>query len=202
MMRRPLAIALTGGVGCGKSEAGRILAGMGLSVCDADDVARSVVKKGSAALAEIVTRFGAMVLRPDGELDRRGLAKRVFASADERRDLERIVHPRVREEMTRWREHCRAEGRDAVGIIPLLFETGGQSGWDVVMCVSASTERALERLVSRGWTRAESEARMAAQWPVEKKESGADLVVRNEGSIADLERALKSAYRTICESRN
>ena len=199
MTARGRAIALTGGVGCGKSEAGRIFAALGAEVLDADDLARRVVEPGQPALEQIVARFGRAVLQPDGRLDRAALARRVFADETARRELEAMVHPPVLAELARWRGAVTARGRDAVGIVPLLFEAGAEGGWEAVVCVSARPETVGARLRARGWTEAEQQARQQAQWPLAEKERRAHHVVRNDGSIAELAEAVRRVYGRIRE---
>lgn len=199
MRGRGIAIGLTGGVGCGKSEAGKVFAAAGAEVRDADDVARQAVRPGEPAFDRIVQRFGAAVLTPQGELDRARLAAVVFADAAARRDLEAAVHPPVRDAMKVWREATVAGGRDAVGIIPLLFEVGADAEWDVVVCVCAPAEVVRSRLRVRGWTDEQSAARMAAQWPLDEKARRADYILENGGTREELAEAVRRVYATIKE---
>jgi hypothetical protein len=111
------------------------------------------------------------VLDAAGGLNRAALAARVFADADARRVLESVLHPPVLADLARWREAVTGAGRDAVGIIPLLFEAQAEAGWTVRVCVSARPEVVQARLDARGWTRAEQEARQRAQWPLAEKEN-------------------------------
>ena len=194
-------IALTGGIGCGKSEVGRIWAALGAEVRDADDVARALVAPGQPLLDEVVARFGVAVLDAAGGLNRAALAARVFADADARRVLESVLHPPVLADLARWREAVTGAGRDAVGIIPLLFEAQAEAGWTVRVCVSARPEVVQARLDARGWTRAEQEARQRAQWPLAEKEKRAHHVVHNNGSLAELAEAVRRVYGLIREKK-
>ena len=194
-------IALTGGIGCGKSEVGRIWAALGAEVRDADDVARTLVAPGQPLLDEVVARFGVAVLDAAGGLNRAALAARVFADADARRVLESVLHPPVLADLARWREAVTGAGRDAVGIIPLLFEAQAETGWTVRVCVSARPEVVQARLDARGWTRAEQEARQRAQWPLAEKEMRAHHVVHNNGSLAELAEAVRRVYGLIREKK-
>ena len=155
-------VGLTGGIASGKSMVAAELAARGAIIIDADVLAREVVEPGTPALAAIIDRFGAQVLR-DGQLDRARLAQIVFADPLARRDLERIVHPAVR---ARAAELERAAGDAAVvvHVIPLLVETGQQEDFDLVVTVDADHETQIQRLMARnGFTRAEAESRIAAQ---------------------------------------
>ena len=195
--RPPKAIGITGGIGCGKSEVARILQSDGIPVLDADDVAREVVEAGSEALAEIRERFGAGVIRPDGSLDRGALARIVFAHAPSLQALNAIVHPRVRARMQAWVAGQRGSGRSCAGIIPLLYETGGEGNWDVVLCVAASDETVLPRLRARGWSDEEILRRRAAQWPLDEKRKRADIVIENDGTREELASQVRAAWKKI-----
>ena len=197
MSRRGAAIGLTGGIGCGKSEAGRLFAEAGAEICDADDLARRVVEPGEPAYEAIVRRFGQEILTAEGRIDRKRLADLVFADASARRDLEAAIHPRVRSAMGAWRESVVLRGRDAVGIIPLLYEVGADADWDVVVCVRAPPGQVRERLRARGWTDAQMDARLAAQWPLDEKVKRADYVLDNGGTREQLAEAVRRVYATI-----
>jgi len=191
-------LALTGGVGMGKSTAERLLREGGVPVVDTDVLARQVVEPGQPALDEIRRVFGAEVIDTGGQLRRDELARRVFADPHAREQLEAITHPRIRE---LWRAQLaawRAEGRPlAVAVIPLLFETGAEKEFDAVICVACSPHSQHQRLQSRGWNADQIRQRIGAQWPVEKKTTLADYVVWSEGTLdvlADqLDRILKLA---------
>jgi dephospho-CoA kinase len=178
-------VGLTGGIASGKSMVADELAARGAIVIDADVLAREVVEPGTPALAAIIDRFGAEVLR-DGQIDRARLAQIVFADPHARRDLERIVHPAVR---ARAAELERAAGDAAVvvHVIPLLVETGQHEDFDVVVTVDADHETQIQRLMVRnGFTRAEAESRIAAQASRKDRRRAADVVVDNTGSLTQL----------------
>ena len=197
--KRGLAIAVTGGIACGKSEAGRCLAELGAAVIDADEVARDVVKPGMPALDGIARTFGRGVLAKDGSLDRERLADVVFADAEKRRALEAIVHPPVLEAIRSWVTKETAAGRDAVAMVPLLFEAGAAEGWDAVVCIAASDPVALQRLRARGFTDEEANARMAAQWPVAEKARRAGWTIWNDGTLEVFRSDVSRVYREIRE---
>lgn len=180
-MRR---IALTGGIATGKSVVAQALRSAGLATVDADQLARDVVRPGTNGLAAVVARFGEGVLRPDGALDRPALARVVFADAVARRDLEQLLHPRVREGIAQF---FAALGPDQTGIaeIPLLYETGWVTTFDVVVVTACRPETQRARLMSRdGLSEAAAAQRLAAQWPIGDKARLADAVVMTEGSMA------------------
>ena len=177
-------LGLTGGVGMGKSASAQLLVARGVAVVDTDDLARQVVEPGQHALAEIREAFGAEILGPDGRLRRGELARRVFADPAARTRLENILHPRIR---ALWRaqvETWRAEGRPlAVVVIPLLFETKAESELDATICVACSAATQHQRLQARGWSSAQIEQRLQAQWPTEMKIARADYLVWTEAGL-------------------
>jgi dephospho-CoA kinase len=186
---------ITGGVGMGKSTTGALLEKRGLAVVDTDHIARQLVEPGRPALAEIAGAFGPSVLLPNGALDRKELARRIFADVSERAKLEAILHPKIRgvweAEVKKWRESGCARG--AV-IIPLLYETKAESLFDAVICVACSAASQFERLRERGWSRAEIKQRLEAQWPAEEKITRADFVIWTDSTLeahdAQLEKVL------------
>lgn len=195
----PKAIGVTGGIGCGKSEVARCLRSDGVPVLDADDVARDVVAPGSEALAEIVGLFGAGVLQAEGQLNRGALANVVFSDAVALQTLNAIVHPRVRQTMQAWVAEHRSAGRSCAGVIPLLFETGGEATWDAVICIAASEQTSSARLKTRGWNEEEISRRRAAQWPLEAKMKRADLVIENNGTLEELATQVRAAWKKLLE---
>jgi dephospho-CoA kinase len=178
-------VGLTGGIASGKTLVAAELAARGAIIIDADVLAREVVEPGTPALAAIVERFGPQVIL-DGQLNRAWLAEIVFADPLARRDLELIVHPAVR---ARAAELERAAGIAAVvvHVIPLLVETGQQQEFDFVVTVDVDQETQIHRLMARsGFSRAEAEARIAAQASREDRKIAADVVLDNTGSVAQL----------------
>ncbi len=175
---------LTGGVGMGKSTAGKFLRERGAQVVDTDDLARELAQPGQPALVEIQNVFGKNMIAPDGKLRRDELAKIVFADDTARKKLEAILHPRIRErwlaQIEIWRgENCKL----AVVVIPLLFETQAGSQFDKIICVACSSKAQRERLLARGWTPQQIDRRIAAQMPVEQKIARSDFVVWTDGAI-------------------
>ena len=186
MPRPPMKIlGLTGGVGMGKSAAAKILCAAGAQVVDTDDLARQLVGPGQPALAEIKKEFGPGIISSAGALERRELARIIFADAGARKKIEAILHPRIRErwlaQIERWRrENCKL----AVVVIPLLFETRAESEFDKIICVACSAANQQKRLSERGWTATQIRQRIAAQMPVDQKIARADFVVWTDGDMA------------------
>src|ERR1700690_2579254 len=186
---------LTGGLGMGKSTAAQFLRNRGAHVVDTDELARQLVQPGQLALAEIQAEFGKSIMAPDGRLRRDELARIVFTDAAARQKLETILHPRIRERWLAQVEIWRRENRAlAVVVIPLLFETRAESHFNKIICVACSAAAQRERLLARGWTPAQIEQRIAAQWPVEQKISRADFVVWTDGAPAALGRQLERIF--------
>ncbi len=192
-----LKVGLTGGIGSGKSEVSRRLAARGAVVVDADKIAREVVEPGTPGLAEIVEAFGEDVLRPDGTLDRERLGVIVFADAEKLKVLNGIVHPKVGE---RSEQLQREAPDDAVVVydVPLLAENNLAPLYDVVIVVDTPDEVRLERLLRfRGMSEADARARIAAQASREDRLRIADLVIRNDGSLDDLDAQVDKVWQDL-----
>ncbi len=188
-----VSVAITGSVGSGKSEVAGFWAHAGVPVVSADELSRWAVRPGSEGLKKVLQAFGDRVLGPDGSLDRTHMRALVFQDEAARLRLESILHPHIKELREAWIRDRRAEGHSfVVSEIPLLFEVGLDSEFNIIVVVDAPTEERLRRLVLRRELD-ETEVRriMAVQMdPVEKRRR-ADHVVVNDGSLADLrQRAL------------
>ena len=175
---------LTGGIGMGKSTAAELLRQRGIPIVDTDQLAREVVEPGQPALAEVRACFGADVIAADGTLRRDELARRVFGDEAARKDLEAILHPRIRERWLAQTSQWRAEGR-AVGVvvIPLLFETRAEHQFDAIICLACTAATQRLRLRARGWTPEQIEQRSRAQSTGERKMTLSHFVVWTEGAV-------------------
>ncbi|MBZ4319620.1 dephospho-CoA kinase [Streptomyces huiliensis] len=193
-----LKVGLTGGIGAGKSEVSRRLAAHGAVVVDSDVIAREVVAPGTPGLAAVVAEFGPGVLAADGSLDRPRLGAVVFADAGRLAALNAIVHPLVR---ARSAELEAAAAPDAVVVhdVPLLVENGLAPLYDVVVVVDAREDTRLDRLVRlRGMAPEEARARMAAQATREQRLAAADVVIANDGPVAELEARVDEVWAGLC----
>ena len=190
-------IGVTGGIACGKSEVGRILAEAGVAVRDADAIAHDVMAPDGAAYEAVCARFGREILRADGHIDRRRLGARVFSDPAALADLNRLVHPAVRKIWRDWLSAQRAGSAWSALIVPLLFEVGAEQEMDVVIGVVAPEARVRERLQRRGLSPLDAARRIAAQWPVAEKMRRADVVIENAGSLEDLERRTLDVLNTM-----
>lgn len=195
-------IALTGGIGSGKSSVARLLAERGAIVVDADQISRDLVEPGQPALVEIAKLFGNGIVAPDGRLDRSALADIVFADADKLAGLNAILHPRIAQ---RTAELLAQQSTDAVVVydMPLLVENNAATGWDVVIVVEASPEVRVQRLLEgRGMSRADAQARMSAQATDQQRREAADIVIDNNGTPAELAELVSRAWSAIAGAEN
>lgn len=190
-------LGLTGGIGAGKSSCAELLRQRGVAVADTDVIAHQLVEPGQPALQEIVQRFGAVLLDDSGRLRRGELARAVFQNAADRRDLEAILHPRIRrvwqQEVERWRAEQLSIG---VVVIPLLFETDAAPSFDATVCIACAAATQWRRLRARGWSDEQISGRLNAQWPVEKKMAVSNFVIWTEAGLdvhaGQLDRVLAS----------
>jgi dephospho-CoA kinase len=159
---------------------------LGAIVIDSDLLAREVVAPGTPGLAAVVEAFGPEILTPAGAMDRAKVGAIVFADADQRRRLEGIVWPLVREASDALAATA-GPGDVVVHDIPLLVETRQQSRFDAVIVVDVPVETQVERMVrDRGWSQEDARARIAAQATREQRLAAATHVIENTGTIEEL----------------
>lgn len=188
-------IGLTGGIATGKSTVGQLLAErFGLPVLDADLYARGALAPGSPGALAVQDRYGAPVAaRAGGSIDRAALGRIVFADPRERRWLEQLVHPLVRQRFEAELQRLAPESV-VVLMIPLLFEAGLESLCSEVWLVTCRAETQLLRLLRRdGLAEQEALARISAQWPLDRKQALADRLINNDGDGEALEQQLAAA---------
>jgi dephospho-CoA kinase len=197
-----LAVGLTGGIGSGKSTVADLLVEHGAVLIDADRIAREVVAPDGPALAPLVERFGPGILTPEGTLDRAALAAVVFPDPEALAALNAITHPLIGAEMTARR--AAAEGTDDIVVldIPLLkAEHRDLLTLAHVIVVDTPVDTALTRLVEqRGFSRADAEARMAAQPTPEERRAGADFVIDNSSDLTHLRAEVDRVWRALTAS--
>ena len=175
---------LTGGIGMGKSTAAQFFRQHGAQVVDTDKLAHQLVEPDQPALAEIRSVFGNDIVSGDGRLRREALAAIVFADPAARKQLENILHPRIRERWLEQLETWRGQNQAlAVVVIPLLFETRSETHFDKTACVACSPVNQRRRLLERGWTPEQINLRTAAQMPVQEKIARSDFVIWTDGDL-------------------
>ena len=188
-------VALTGGIGSGKSAAGDCFEDLGAVVVDADKLARDVVERGTDGFDELVATFGDEILT-NGVLDRSKLGAIVFANPAELKKLEEIIHPRVSEAFA---EIVDESPLDSVVIyqIPILVETAGRERFDYVITVETDLEIRKSRLKERGMKGYEIEARIKAQASDLERAKIADAVFNNDGDLDQLLRQAENIYEDV-----
>lgn len=184
-------IGLTGGIATGKSTVSALLVSKGALLVDADVIAREVMLPGHPVLAAAVEHFGQAILLPDGTLDRRRLGDIVFHDPAERKALNDITHPAIRQEIREQMQTFEREHPDRLVVvdIPLLFESGLEAMFEQVLLVYAPFEVQVERLMERNrLTKDEAVARIRSQMDIEEKKKRADVVIDNSGQPSETER--------------
>ncbi len=181
-------IGLTGGIASGKSSVAAILRQHGFQVVDADRLAHDVIRAGQPAYSEILSRFGAQAVGPDGEIDRVALGKIVFNDAAARGDLERIIHPRVRELTQSLRGQWQQRGeRVAFYEVPLLFEKNMDADFDAIWVVDLPEIDQITRLRARtGMNAEDAKKRMVAQVSRAERVRRATVLIDNSGTLEQL----------------
>ena len=188
-------IALTGGIGSGKSTVARRWVELGASEVDADLLAREVVEPGSVGLAQVVNEFGPTVLTAAGALDRAELAKIAFANDGNRIKLEGILHPLIQE--LALQKVTNLEGV-IVYTIPLFVESKSKLQFDKVVAISCDEDVRVRRLVeSRGMSEAEARSRISAQAKDSEREAVADIVIDSNCSLAELIQKAEAIYQSF-----
>jgi dephospho-CoA kinase len=180
-------IGLTGSIASGKSTVSNMLKEKGYPIVDADKIARQVVEPGTPVIKEIAEHFGDEVLNEDGSLNREKLGERIFKNEEERKKLNSIIHPAIRNEMIRQKEQWISKGAGTVILdIPLLFESKLQSFVEKIIVVSVTPEIQKQRLIARNELNEQEAAdRINSQLLMVEKEAGADAVIDNNGTIEE-----------------
>jgi len=190
-----LRIALTGGIATGKSYCTAAFARLGVPVIDADLLAREAVAPGTRGLQAIGERYGRHLIGADGSLDRAALARVVFSDARARADLEAIVHPEVYRRIREWFANLPAGTRLAIADIPLLFETGQQHDFDIVIvCACAPSEQVRRIMARNSLSDADARARIAAQLPIDEKVARAEYVIWTDRGFAETDAQVRTVH--------
>lgn len=185
-------IGVTGGIASGKSLVSDYLTARGFPIVDADIVAREVVAPQSMGLKRVAATFGNQVINAEGRLNRKQLGKIVFADSAQLKLLNDILQPLIRKQIEQELQHLIDQGHENIFLAaPLLFEQNYQSMCDEIMVVAVSHEEQLQRLMNRDHLdEQQARARIAAQWPLSRKIALADIVINNDGTIAQTQAQL------------
>ncbi|NBU23597.1 MAG: dephospho-CoA kinase [Actinobacteria bacterium] len=187
-------MALTGGIGSGKSTVAKRLVELGATEIDSDLLAREVVAPGTEGLAAVLEAFGEDLF-VDGALDRQRLAQRAFSTEQKRKQLEEILHPRIQQ--LAKQKIAQLEGI-IIYTIPLLVEVGDRLGFDRVITVSCPEDVRIARLTkSRGMSESDARARIASQATDEQREAIADFVINSDCSLAELMQQTEQVFREL-----
>ena len=193
-------MALTGGIGTGKSFCLARFAELGAPTIDADGLARQAVAPGTSGHAQVLARFGAAILTADGSIDRTALGALVFSDPDARRALEGIIHPVVYAAIDRWFDgHARTGHVDvAIADVPLLFETRREGSFDAVVVAFCPPAMQKARVMERDGLSAEAaERRIASQVPIDDKAAKADYVIDTSGTFDDTSRQVREIWAKL-----
>ncbi|MBU1392824.1 MAG: dephospho-CoA kinase [Gammaproteobacteria bacterium] len=187
-------VGLTGGIGSGKTTVANLFAAEGITLVDADIVAREVVAPGSTGLEAIVTHFGAEILTPEGELDRAKLRQRIFSHPEEREWLNQLLHPMIRQEMLAQVE--KATSAYVIMVVPLLFENGLDRLVNRTLVVDISPELQISRTVKRDNVDASQINNIInSQLSRSEKLARADDIIDNQGEISSLKREVQALHQ-------
>lgn len=188
-------IALTGGIGAGKSLVANYFFTLGAQVIDADQLARAAIERGSAGFDEVVAAFGDAILK-DGDIDRRKLGEIIFSDSKQRQILEGIIHPKVQSALADARKSL---GEDEILIyeIPLLVETNSAAKFDQVITVEAPLDARINRLKARGLFQSEIDRRIANQASEAERRAIAHKVIENNGDEEELLRKVEAIWEEL-----
>jgi len=195
-----LIVGLTGGVASGKTAVSQILKEEGAYIINADQIARELVLPHKPAWSELIRAFGQEILQEDGSIQRKKLADKVFADPKQRKFLNQILHPRIKEEMDRRAKEIGEKDPEAIVVIdaPLIIELGDHREMDKLIVVTSTQPQQIERLKDRDGTNPEEALRIvSSQMPLKEKLKFADYVIRNEGSMEEMKKRAKEIFQEL-----
>ena len=192
-------IALTGGMGSGKSHVRAVFAALGVPTIDADTLARDVVVHGTPGFDAVVAKFGRGILNADGDLDRRAMGALVFSDTARRRDLEAILHPLIKGAIDQWFTTLDQSAQPfAIADIPLLYEVGLDKEYDEVIVTSCSPQAQVKRIMARDNLDAtDVQHRLYAQMPLEEKVKRATYVIDTNGTLVQTNAQVHKLYQKL-----
>lgn len=195
-----LNVGLTGGIATGKSTVVRMLVKRGARVIDHDGLVHALQEPGQPVWKRIAETFGRDILDAAERIDRKKLGALVFDNEQRRKVLEGIVHPAVLEEAQRQRDRIGKEDEQAIVLsdIPLLLEVGMQECFDLILLVYAPPEVQIRRVMKRNnLSREEALSRLKSQMPIDEKPKFADLIIRNDGTMRELEKRADEVWQEL-----
>ena len=191
-------VGLTGGIGAGKSTVDDLFAKLGAIVIRADELARQVIEVNSSGFNQVITRFGKEILKKDGSIDRAKLAKIVFKDSNALKDLEKIIHPLVRNKTNELIEQQNPEAI-IVNEVPLLLEKNMEKLYDFLVIVISSEKNRTKRLLDKGLSKEQIRDRMNHQVDDETRKTKADFLVVNDGNLEQLEKDVNKIWQSLQE---
>ena len=194
-----LVVALTGGIGAGKSLVARYFAELGAVVISADDLARQAIERGTPGFDAVVALFGDEILK-EGDIDRRALGDIVFKDATKRKELESIIHPIVQTEFGLARKLISPD-EILIYEIPLLVETDAKDKFDLIITVEAPVAEREKRLLNRGLLASQISARINAQADEQARRDLADIVIENTGDTGQLLAVVEKIWESELQAR-
>ena len=192
------AVAVTGGIGCGKSSVLEILKNASFEILDTDKIVHQILCENLDLKNKIIDEFGEQCLSIKGDINREVLGKIIFNSEEKRNVLNSLIHPIVRKKTLDWMTYC--ENKDFITAveIPLLFECGWEKlNWNCIMSIEADTKIVKSRLLQRGLSKDDIDLRLRAQWPVKLKSELADISIQNNGTKEDLKKILQTWIKCL-----
>lgn len=203
MKRQTKVIGLTGNIGTGKSTVAWMFEELGVPVLDSDEIAHSTISPKSVAWKAIYERYGSSVISKDDIIDRKALANIVFREPAERKYLESVIHPHVKDAIEHKVAKLAKEGHQFVIVeVPLLFEAGWENDFDAVIVVSCNESQEIERCIEKfGFDREEVLLRLRAQYPIARKIKSAQAVIANDGALDETRVQVKRLYQDMIKGK-
>ena len=187
------AVAVTGGIGCGKSSVLEILKNASFEILDTDKIVHQILCENLDLKNKIIDEFGEQCLSIKGDINREALGKKIFKSEEKRNVLNSLIHPIVHKKILDWMTYCKNKDFITAVEIPLLFECGWEKlNWNCIMSIDADINIVKARLLQRGLSKDDIDLRLRAQWPVKLKSELADISIQNNGTKEDLKKKLKT----------
>ena len=195
-----LRVALTGGIGTGKSTASKILNDLGAFIFDADKEAKNILKNNETVQSELIAEFGTDIMRGDEKIDNNKLARIAFQDQDHQLRLNSIIHPYVFQEIDKNFDDVLEKGAYDIFVVDaaLIYESGADTHMDYVIVITALLQIRMERALKReSLTRDEILKRMDLQWSEEEKIALSDFVIHNDGTEKELLAAVTEIYTKL-----